>query len=87
MVRLAPSAVNKQPWRIVLAGNAAHFYEKRGRGYVSADGWDLQKLDIGIAMCHFDLLTKKKGLSAKLSLEDPGISVPDDVSYIATYTI
>ena len=28
MVRWAPSAVNKQPWRIVLDGNKVHFYKK-----------------------------------------------------------
>ena len=31
MVRLAPSAVNKQPWRIVVKDNAAHFYLKRSK--------------------------------------------------------
>ena len=34
-VRWAPSAVNKQPWRIILDGLSAHFYEKQDKGYVS----------------------------------------------------
>jgi len=33
MVRLGPSAVNKQPWRIVIADHAAHFYLKRSKGF------------------------------------------------------
>ena len=84
MVRWAPSAVNKQPWRIILAGDAAHFYEKRSRGYVSADGWDLQKIDIGIAMCHFAGGLEAQNRSYTFSVEDPGLSHPEDTFYIAT---
>ena len=54
-VRLAPSAVNKQPWRVIIDGKNVHFYEKKSRGFVSENGWDIQKIDIGIAMCHFAL--------------------------------
>ena len=84
MVRLAPSAVNKQPWRIVLAGDAAHFYEKRSRGYVSADGWDLQKIDLGIAMCHFACGLEAQDRQYAFSVEDPGLSHPEDTIYSAT---
>ncbi len=85
-VRLAPSAVNKQPWRAVLCGNKVHFYEKRSRGY--DDGaWDVQKIDMGIALCHFELTAKENGLTAVFGTEDPGISTSDDTVYIATYEI
>jgi multiple sugar transport system permease protein len=50
MVRRAPSAVNKQPWRAVVDGDKVHFFEKRSKGYVDASGWDLQKVDLGIAL-------------------------------------
>lgn len=33
MVRLAPSAVNKQPWRIVIKDDCVHFYLKRSKGF------------------------------------------------------
>ena len=33
MVRLGPSASNKQPWRIVREGGAWHFYVQRNRYY------------------------------------------------------
>ena len=84
MVRWAPSAVNKQPWRIVLAGDAAHFYEKRSRGYVGADGWDLQKIDLGIAMCHFACELEARDRQYAFGVEDPGLSHPEDTFYIAT---
>lgn len=83
-VRLAPSAVNKQPWRVVLAGETAHFYEKRSRGY--GDGaWDIQKIDLGIALCHFELGAAELGVKAGFEIADPGIKVPEDTGYIASF--
>jgi len=84
MVRWAPSAVNKQPWRVVMDGQKAHFYEKQTKGFEDASGWDLQKVDLGIAMAHFAC-----GMEDKVSLcvEDPGLSAPEGTRYIATLTI
>jgi nitroreductase len=62
MVRLAPSASNKQPWRVVLIDNLFHFYLKRTPNYNSKLlHSDLQRVDMGIAMSHFELaLTERK---------------------------
>lgn len=87
MVRLAPSAVNRQPWRVVLEEDAAHFYEKRSRGYVSGDGWDIQKIDIGIAMCHFACGLEDANRAFDVTVCDPGISVPDGVCYVSTFVL
>ena len=84
-VRLAPSAVNKQPWRIVTDGKTAHFYEKHSRGYTDSSGWDMQRIDIGIAMAHFELGTGDRQLH--LTVQDPGIKVPEQMEYIASWTI
>ena len=85
-VRLAPSAVNRQPWRVVLCGNTAHFYEKRGKGM--ADGaWDIQKIDMGIALCHFDVAAKECGLKLSFEVVEPSISVPENHQYIATWVL
>lgn len=86
-VRLAPSAVNKQPWRAVVSNNLVHFYEKRSRGYVSEATGDLQRIDVGIALCHFDLTARELGLSPSLTVADPGISSEDDTQYVATFDI
>ena len=83
-VRVAPSAVNKQPWRVVIDGNAAHFYEKKDKGFATPD-YDLQKIDVGIGMYHFETELVSKGLSPKLEISDPGLAMPDDTEYIATY--
>ena len=86
-VRLAPSAVNKQPWRLVVTDEAVHFYEKRSKGYVSDATGDLQKVDLGIAMCHFALAAEEQGLRLSFEQTDPGVAVPDGTEYIASYRI
>ena len=86
-VRLAPSAVNKQPWRVVICEGAVHFFEKKSKGYVSEDGWDLQKIDIGIALCHFDMVAEECGFDVSFEVKDPKIQLSDDMQYIATYLV
>jgi hypothetical protein len=61
MVRLGPSASNKQPWRVIKDNNAFHFFLCRTRGY-GVTPYDLQKNDIGIAKCHFELSANELGL-------------------------
>ena len=80
-MRWAPSSVNKQPWRVVMDGNQAHFYEKKSKGYVDATGWDLQKVDLGIALYHFAYAFNE---NVQLSIADPGLSAPDGVEFVAT---
>lgn len=86
-VRLAPSAVNKQPWRVVVCGEKVHFYEKRSRGYVSDNGWDIQKIDMGIALCHFELAAKECGVDAAFELGDPCLPVPEGAAYVASFVL
>ena len=85
-VRLAPSAVNKQPWRTVVCGDLVHFYKKKNKPLAPV-AWDIQKVDLGIALCHFALAAKEIGLSAAFQIEDPGLACGTDTAYIATYLI
>ncbi len=86
-VLLAPSAVNRQPWRMVRQGRSVHFFVRHARGYVSAAAGDLQKVDLGIALCHFALCAEELGLAPRFSLEAPALAAPADTEYIATYTL
>lgn len=85
-VRIGPSAVNRQPWRIVLCGNKAHFYEKDSKGLGGGD-WDVQKIDMGIALSHFELAAKDCGFETKFEISDPGLAMPASVKYIASYIL
>ena len=84
MVRWAPSAVNKQPWRIIAENGSFHFYEKQDKGYVSEKTGDLQKIDVGIALCHLVSGMEEQGKKPDVVVQDPGITVPEGAHYIAT---
>ena len=76
MLRLAPSASNKQPWRIVKEGNAFHFYEAEEPGYSNRLGFDVQRIDMGIAACHFHLALLEKGLNGEFQKRPPCVLNP-----------
>jgi hypothetical protein len=86
MVRLAPSASNKQPWRIVRDDHKWHFYMQRTPGYregffqVLLNLVDLQRMDMGIAMCHFELTAREAGLKGEWIVEEPRIEKPDGLT-------
>lgn len=64
-VRIGPSASNRQPWRVVKAKepNVFHFYLKRTPGYAEKyPGVSLQDVDMGIAMCHFEVAFQEMDL-------------------------
>ena len=85
MVRLAPSAVNKQPWRIVQDKGTYHFYLARSLKNDDVKK-DLQRVDIGIAVCHFHLAALEKGLEGTFQrLEKPDIPCQEQVQYIFSW--
>jgi len=61
-LRLAPSASNKQPWRIVKDGDKLHVFLERTAGYWKAPREDIQLMDIGIGMCNFDMAAIEAGI-------------------------
>lgn len=84
MVRLAPSAVNKQPWRVLLSDGKAHFYLRRGKGFGHSEKLDMQMIDMGIALCHFELSAREAGLEPLFCRENPQLA-SDGMEYIASY--
>ena len=84
MVRLAPSAVNKQPWRVIVKDGAAHFYCKRSKGVGSGE-LDMQMVDMGIALCHFALAAQECGLDIEFMQADPHLA--KDMEYVASYRV
>ena len=92
-VRWAPSASNKQPWRIVRDGGDWHFYLQRTKGYGKGSLLfsvlrlaDLQRVDMGIAMCHFELVARELGMKGRWVVDEPPIRRPDPATeYTATW--
>jgi nitroreductase len=92
LLRLSPSASNKQPWRILRSDNQWHFYLRRTPNYPSPlFGFllrlaDLQRVDIGIAMAHFELGVKEAGQHGSWLVADPHLSKPDQkLEYIVSW--
>ncbi len=86
MVRRGPSASNRQPWRIVKDGDTWHFYLRRTSGYRNSNYArllkmaDLQRIDMGIAMSHFELTAREIGLDGHWKVHDPGINNLDELT-------
>jgi nitroreductase len=83
LVRIGPSASNRQPWRAVRKGGAVHFYMAEEKNYAGNRlfGFCLQRVDLGIAACHFDLAAKELGLPGSLAVDDPGLQTPRNWRY------
>jgi hypothetical protein len=92
MVRWAPSASNKQPWRVIRSDDAWHFYLQRTKGYGKGSMIfnvlrlaDLQRVDMGIAMCHFELAVHEFNLHGRWKIEEPEIRKPENTEYIVSW--
>lgn len=83
MVRLGPSASNKQPWRITRSGTAFHFFLSRTKGY-GLTTFDMQKNDIGIAKCHFELSANELGLKGSWQ-KIQKVSAPAEWEYVTSW--
>jgi len=72
LARIAPSAVNRQPWKFELEEGAVTVSEVR-RG---AEGSISRLLDVGIAMLHFEVGARLMGASGRWeSLEPPDVAL------------
>jgi len=88
MVRIGPSASNKQPWRLVLSEDrkTCHFYIEHTPNYNKL-GYNMQLLDMGIAMCQFDLACKELDVEGKWAIDDPKLELPNEhTEYIYTWS-
>lgn len=84
-VRLAPSASNKQPWRILRSDNRYHFYLSSNKGYAEGLGFDIQRIDIGISMCHFEMVLKEKGINGEWKYLSEKNNDMTDLTYIISW--
>ena len=59
-------------------------YAERNRTFLKIA--DLQRVDMGIAMCHFELSVQEAGLSGEWTRCDENIEKPNDLTeYIITW--
>ena len=46
---------------------------------------DIQKVDVGIALAHFEMTLEEEGVKGSYSFSDPGIAAPENTHYIVTF--
>ncbi len=85
MVRLAPSAGNKQPCIIIKEKNANTFHFYRKSSNIIYEGMSLNKIDIGIAMAHFEVTAKEKNISGSWKELNPSIKAPSNLTYVISW--
>lgn len=87
MVRLAPSAGNKQPWRVLKEKGREifHFYVKSSKDSLQKVYNTFINIDIGIAICHFDLTAKEVGIEGTWEFLSPDINSPEELKYIISW--
>jgi len=56
-IRLSPSVLNNQPWRVAVEGNVTHFYVVRMNNRLLS--YDYEMMDIGAALCNYSAATGK----------------------------
>jgi nitroreductase len=84
-MRIGPSASNIQPWRIIKNDDRFHFYLRRTPGYKAIFGHiKLQNIDMGIALCHFEMSSAALGLQGHWQIDDPRIQT-GEMEYIASW--
>jgi hypothetical protein len=85
-VRIGPSASNRQPWRVIREGAAFHFFLQRTPGYDRMTGdIRLQEVDMGIALCHFELVAMASRIHGGWRASRPGFD-PGPMEYVMTWT-
>jgi hypothetical protein len=88
MVRIAPSARNEEPWRIVKEkdSNTFHFYLKLVRRLPEDKLPPMKQMDIGIALSHFELTAKELKLEGKWKKMNPNTDTKSkNLYYIASW--
>jgi hypothetical protein len=86
-VRIGPSASNRQPWRVVkeTESDVFHFYISRTLGYAEKFlDVSLQDIDMGIAMCHFEVALQEMNLRGSWQSIQPA-PAQRGLEYIVTW--
>jgi nitroreductase len=86
-VRIGPSASNRQPWRIIREGASWHFSLARTPGYDKMLGEiRLQEVDMGIALCHFELAAQELKIRGSWKEAKPAFDA-GTLEYVVSWVI
>jgi hypothetical protein len=84
VIRLGAGSHARHSWPRLFFEQA--FSSPLSRDAAGAYSADLQRIDMGIAMCHFALTAREQGLEGEWSFDEPGIDKPSDlIEYTASW--
>ncbi len=86
LVQRGPSASNKQPWRFLSDGKNVHVFLAEDERYTKKLSYNIQALDIGIAMAHFEIGLVTAGIVFKRFISE---EIPDEGPnrYVLSYRL
>ena len=83
-VRLAPSAINRQPWYLTGDAASVRLCCKNGSLISKAVLGDMPQIDLGIALCHMWLSAEKEERFISFEREQISRKIPNGYTYIWT---
>lgn len=86
MLRLSPSAVNLQPWRVVKTNTGYDFYIVKSKSTDKKDKKiNISYNDIGIAKYHFEHTLLEDGVKGSWILKDEEILMHEKYEYVCSW--
>ena len=84
---MAASKANGEPSGLAADEDIFHLYLRRSMGYGKLiKAVDLQRLDMGIAMSHFELTARELGLRGRWEKRSPSMSpLPERTEYVQSW--
>lgn len=86
MLRLSPSAVNIQPWRVLKTSKGYDFYSVKPKNADKKDKKiDITHNDIGIAKYHFEHTLNEDGVKGQWSKKGDGYIIHEKYEYVCSW--
>jgi nitroreductase len=85
MVRLAPSSVNSQPWRVIRTESGFHFFAAATNYFALGKEGFLRYNDMGIAMAHFEIACREMKLKGNWIIGKQAEPLAPNIEYIQTW--
>ena len=69
---------------MVVSDNAVHFFEKHSLGGETSS-FDMQRIDVGIGICHFHLAVLENNMSGYFERKAPDVEIPAGMTYVVSW--
>lgn len=83
-LRLAPSALNDQPWRVVRENDTYHFFVNYKDDISEAEKF-IKYVDLGIGICHFHLTLKEHMINGCFEKKEIIFDIPKNTYYVISW--